>query len=97
MTDAAVLSKKTRGVIMVAASGRAKKQEVTGAIRSLDTAGGNLLGVVMTMLPTKGPDSYGYGYGAYTYGTTHVHEQDPITAPTVQVKGSTARRAARAK
>lgn len=95
VTDAAVLSKKTRGVIMVAASGKAKKQEVTGAIRSLDTAGGTLLGFVMTMLPTKGPDSY--GYGAYTYGSTHVHEQDPVTGPTVQVKVNRLRRAARAK
>ncbi len=28
-----------------------------------------MLGVVVTMLPTKGPDSY--GYGSYTYGSTH--------------------------
>lgn len=32
----------------------------------------NLLGVVVTMLPTKGPDSY--GYGAYTYGATHTED-----------------------
>jgi polysaccharide biosynthesis transport protein len=76
VTDAAVLSKKTRGVIMVAASGRTKKQELQGAFRTLDTAGGTLLGVVVTMLPTKGPDSY--GYGAYTYGSTHVVDQAPV-------------------
>jgi capsular exopolysaccharide synthesis family protein len=69
VTDAAVLSKKTRGVIMVAASGKTNKHDLTGAIRSLETAGGQLLGLVMTMLPTRGPDSY--GYGAYTYGSTH--------------------------
>lgn len=76
VTDAAVLSKKTRGVIMVAASGKTKKQELQGAFRTLDTAGGALLGVVVTMLPTRGPDSY--GYGAYTYGSTHVVEQAPV-------------------
>uniref|UniRef100_UPI00292ED2A2 CpsD/CapB family tyrosine-protein kinase n=1 Tax=Clavibacter michiganensis TaxID=28447 RepID=UPI00292ED2A2 len=66
VTDAAVLSKVTRGAIMVAASGKAKKQEFEGALRTLQTAGGRLVGVIMTMLPTRGPDSY--GYGAYSYG-----------------------------
>lgn len=76
VTDAAVLSKKTRGVIMVAASGRTKKQELAGAFRTLETAGGALLGVVVTMLPTRGPDSY--GYGSYTYGSTHPVDQAPV-------------------
>ncbi|MBT2484990.1 MULTISPECIES: polysaccharide biosynthesis tyrosine autokinase [unclassified Microbacterium] len=69
VTDAAVIGAKTRGVIVAAASGKTKKQELAGALRTLETAGVNLLGVVVTMLPTKGPDSY--GYGAYTYGSTH--------------------------
>jgi succinoglycan biosynthesis transport protein ExoP len=69
VTDAAVVGSKTRGVIVAAASGKTKKQELAGALRTLETAGVNLLGVVVTMLPTKGPDSY--GYGAYTYGATH--------------------------
>lgn len=66
VTDAAVLSKFTRGALMVAASGKVKKQEFEGALRTLQTAGGKLVGVIMTMLPTRGPDSY--GYGAYAYG-----------------------------
>lgn len=72
VTDAAVLSKKTRGVILTAASGRTKKQDLTGAMRTLDAAGGTLLGIVVTMLPTRGPDSY--SYGTYTYGATHTAE-----------------------
>ncbi|MGB4779388.1 polysaccharide biosynthesis tyrosine autokinase [Microbacterium sp.] len=72
VTDAAVLAKKTRGVLMIAAAGRAKKQDLSGAIRTLQTAGGTVLGVVATMLPTRGPDSY--AYGAYTYGATHATE-----------------------
>lgn len=84
VTDAAVLSKKTRGVIMVAASGRTKKQELEGAFRTLDTAGGALLGVVVTMLPTRGPDSY--GYGAYTYGSTHAVEQAPVALGRAEVR-----------
>ena len=38
-------------------------------MRALDAIGSRLLGVVVTMLPTKGPDSY--GYGTYTYGVSH--------------------------
>ncbi len=80
VTDAAVLSKKTRGVILAAASGKTKKHDLEGAIRTLGTAGGTLLGVVVTMLPTKGPDSY--GYGAYTYGTTHTGSVTVSKSPT---------------
>lgn len=69
VTDAAVVGSKTRGVILAAASGKTKKQELSGALRALENAGVPMLGAVVTMLPTKGPDSY--GYGAYTYGSTH--------------------------
>ena len=84
VTDAAVLGKKTRGVILVAASGKTKKQELTGAVRSLATAGVELLGTVVTMLPTKGPDSY--GYGAYTYGAKHIAEQAAPELSAAQAK-----------
>lgn len=87
VTDAAVIGRKTRGVILVAASGKTKKQELAGAVRSLETAGVDLLGTVVTMLPTKGPDSY--GYGSYTYGTTHEMEQappDPVLEKARQVR-----------
>lgn len=68
--------RRTAGIILAAASGKAKKQELAGAIRTLDTAGVKLLGMVVTLLPTKGPDSY--GYGAYTYGSTHELEQAEV-------------------
>lgn len=72
VTDAAVLNKHTNGTLLIAASGSTRKQELQGAVRSLAAAGGKLLGVIVTMLPTKGPDSYSYGaYGAYGgYGET---------------------------
>ncbi|MFU8945394.1 polysaccharide biosynthesis tyrosine autokinase [Mycetocola zhadangensis] len=66
VTDAAVISKITGGAIMVAASGRTKKTELTAAVRTLESIGSNLAGIVVTMLPTKGPDSY--AYGQYSYG-----------------------------
>ena len=68
VTDAAVVSKLAGGAILVAASGATKKQELAGAVRALESIGSRLLGIVVTMLPTKGPDSY--GYGNYTFGVT---------------------------
>jgi len=68
VTDAAILSKLTSGAIVVAAAGRTKRTELASALRNLDHIGSKVLGLVLTMLPTKGPDAYGYGnYGAY-YG-----------------------------
>lgn len=69
VTDAAVVSKFTSGALMVAASGSTKKPQLEGAVKALDAIGSRLLGVVVTMLPTKGPDSY--GYGSYAYSATH--------------------------
>lgn len=69
VTDAAVISKLTNGALLVAASGSTRKHALEMAIRTLDTAGGVLRGVIINMLPTKGPDSYGYGtYGYGRYG-----------------------------
>lgn len=74
VTDAAILSKLTGGAMVVAAAGRTSKNELQSALRTLDHIGGRVLGVILTMLPTKGPDAYGYGnYGAY-YGM----EQDKV-------------------
>ncbi len=80
VTDAAVLSKYTDGVMLVAASGSTRRQDLGSAVRALETAGGHLRGVIVTMLPTKGPDSYGYGaygYGGYGHNTTQAIAVDP--------------------
>lgn len=74
VTDAAVVSKFTSGALLVAASGTTKKPALQGAVQALDGIGSSLLGVIVTMLPTKGPDSY--GYGSYVYSATHsVHDK----------------------
>jgi len=44
---------------------------VHGAVSALENVGSKVSGIVLTMLPTKGPDAYGYGrYGyGYEYGS----------------------------
>ena len=70
VTDAAILSRFVGGVILVVAAGRANRHHVEGAISALENVGSKVSGIVLTMLPTKGPDAYGYGrYGyGYEYG-----------------------------
>ncbi|GAA1059359.1 polysaccharide biosynthesis tyrosine autokinase [Agromyces bracchium] len=77
VTDAAVVSKLAGGAILIAASGSTRKPQLGAAVRTLEAIGSRLLGVVVTMLPTKGPDSY--GYGEYTYAMTHEIEAAPYS------------------
>ncbi|WP_291048131.1 polysaccharide biosynthesis tyrosine autokinase [Herbiconiux sp.] len=65
VTDAAVLSSLTAGAIVVAAAGKVKKTELSSAIRNLNQTNSKVIGIVMTMLPTKGVDSYGGEYSYY--------------------------------
>ncbi|WP_382307722.1 polysaccharide biosynthesis tyrosine autokinase [Herbiconiux sp. UC225_62] len=70
VTDAAILAKSAGGTLVIVGSGRVHKGQLRGAISALQNVGARVSGVVLTMLPTRGPDSYGYGrYGyGYTYG-----------------------------
>lgn len=83
VTDAAVISRFTSGVLMVAASGTTKKPQLTAAVEKLQAIGSRLFGVIVTMLPSKGPDSY--GYGAYSYSA-------PEEAATTRSTGRRSRR-----
>lgn len=71
VTDAAILSKSTSGAILGVATGRTTRHQLSGAVDALQTVGAKVAGVVMTMVPTRGPDSYysqyGGGYGGYGY------------------------------
>jgi len=69
VTDAAVVSRLTTGAILVAASGSTRKPQLTAAVKTIESADAKLLGVIITKLPTKGPDAT--AYGQYTYGVMH--------------------------
>lgn len=77
VTDAAVLSRMTSGTLLVVGAGRVKENEVHAALEALHTVGTTPLGVVLTMLPTRGPDATPYGgAGAYAKKEDKV-ELDP--------------------
>ncbi|AJK69399.1 polysaccharide biosynthesis tyrosine autokinase [Corynebacterium marinum] len=66
VTDATVLGKMTAGLLVVVAADATTKQELEDALGSLETTGTDVLGLVATMVPSKGSDSY--SYGGYGYG-----------------------------
>ena len=70
VTDAAILSTHADGAMLVTRHGHTKSDQVQQAVTNLEQVGGRLLGTVLTMTPTKGPDAYRYGYGyGYGYGS----------------------------
>ncbi|WP_062465151.1 polysaccharide biosynthesis tyrosine autokinase [Demequina soli] len=67
VTDAAVLARLVGGTVLIVAAGTTTQHQVDSAIGALETVGAPLSGLVLTMLPTKGPDAYGYGRYGYNY------------------------------
>ena len=81
VTDAAILAKNVGGAIIVVAAGRTHKNQLKSAISVLDNVGAPISGLVLTMLPTKGPDAYGYGQYGYGYGYGADLEAEQNTTP----------------
>ncbi|MET0887058.1 MAG: polysaccharide biosynthesis tyrosine autokinase, partial [Mycetocola sp.] len=75
VTDAAILAKGVGGAIVVVAAGRTHKNQLRGAVSALENVDAHVAGVVLTMLPTKGPDAYGYGRYGYGYGSVYGLEE----------------------
>ena len=77
VTDAAILAKNVGGAIIIVAAGRTHKNQLKGAVAALDNVGAPISGLVLTMLPTKGPDAYGYGHYGYGYGYGYGDDLEP--------------------
>lgn len=72
VTDAAILATHASGAIVTVSAGRTTRHQLATALSNLAAVDGKVAGVVLTMVPTKGVDSYGYGYG---YGYDDYREQ----------------------
>ena len=72
VTDAAVVSAKVDGTILVIASGAVSPSIAVEAKTRLEQAGAHLLGVVLNKVDVGANSHYGYGYGYYYYyGNEH--------------------------
>lgn len=67
VTDGAILAKATSGALVIVSAGRTNRHQLSGAVDALQTVGAKVAGMVLSMVPTRGPDSYAYAYG-YGYG-----------------------------
>ncbi|MBD8218533.1 polysaccharide biosynthesis tyrosine autokinase [Microbacterium sp. CFBP 13617] len=76
VTDAAILARVTSGALMVVAAGRTTRHQLTLSTEALGTVGAKLAGFVMSMVPTRGPDSY---YSAYGYGYEYGYRDTAVT------------------
>lgn len=74
VTDAAVLSRRTGGTIVVVGSGVVRIDQVKKTLEILNNVGAQVLGLVMNRLPAKGPDAYSYSYYGEGYQTDPVHD-----------------------
>jgi capsular exopolysaccharide synthesis family protein len=97
VTDAAVLSRLTSGVLLVTAAGKSLRGQFKSAVTTLDQVGTRVLGVIVTMLPATSRDAYGYGgYSGGAYGTAPDTKQLPIVAASRRSGNRAARKARRA-
>lgn len=69
VTDAAVLARQVGGVVLVIGSSQVKIPDVQKALGNLEMVDADLLGVVINLLPPKGPDAYSYAYYSYDAAT----------------------------
>ncbi|MER7796450.1 polysaccharide biosynthesis tyrosine autokinase [Microbacterium sp. NPDC096154] len=79
VTDAAVLAKRTGGAIVAVAAGATHRNQLATALDALETVDARVAGLVLTMVPTRGPDAYDYGY-QYGYGYGYSLEEAPVSA-----------------
>lgn len=91
VTDASVLAQRAGGVVLIVGSGKVRKQDVEKSLTSLNLVDANMLGVVMNLVPAKGPDAYTYSYYSYE---SKPESQEMKTAKTVNGShGNSPRRA----
>lgn len=60
VTDGAILSKLCYGALVVCATGKTKTTQLSQALQRLTNIDSRVIGVVLNMLPARGPDNYGY-------------------------------------
>mgnify|MGYP000424454523 CR=1 FL=1 len=82
VTDAAVLTAHASGAMLVVRSGSTTREQARRAVEILRAVDAHVFGVVLNMVPTKGPGAYKYGYYGYGYASSRPTEPLAPTTPT---------------
>jgi capsular exopolysaccharide synthesis family protein len=62
VTDAAVIARECDGAMVIVRHGKTTREQLARSLDALNSIGARVLGSVFNMVPTSGPNSYGYGY-----------------------------------
>lgn len=62
VTDSAILASEADGAIIIVRAGSTKREQLTHAVKTLKDVDANLLGAVLSMIPTGRGTAYGYSY-----------------------------------
>lgn len=91
VTDASVLTAHADGALVVARHGHTKREELTRALGNLHQVGAPVLGVILTMAPSKGKRDYDYRHYYETDKTMpRIDQSGNITPATVGTSPSAA-------
>ena len=83
VTDAAVVSTNSDGVLLIVHAGKTRKPEFLGARAAIETVGSRILGIVLNKIPEDQKSyNYGYRYGySKAYGKTYSSKDNSVYAP----------------
>ena len=83
VTDAAIVSTVSDGVMLIVHAGKTRKPEFLGSRAAIESVGARILGVVLNKIPEDRKSyNYGYRYGySKSYGKTSASEQGTVYAP----------------
>jgi capsular exopolysaccharide synthesis family protein len=84
VTDAAILARMSDGAVLVVRHGRTGTDQLDTATGNLAKVDARLLGTVLNMAPSKGPEALTYGYG-YGYGVEGGRRRSRAPGETVGV------------
>lgn len=74
LADSPLLSTICRGTLMVAEAGKTRTRAAVDALGRMRSAGGNVIGCILTRY--RNDATYGYGYDAYTYKTIENRDRE---------------------
>ena len=83
VTDAAIISTISDGVLLVVHAGKTRKAELMGSRAAVESIGSKILGVVLNKIPAeKRSSQYGYRYGySYGYGKSSSSRNENVYPP----------------
>jgi capsular exopolysaccharide synthesis family protein len=81
VTDAAVLAAQASGAVVIVRHGKTHGEQLRRSVEALESVNAKLLGCILNMTPTRGPDAYHYGYSYQTSDRPRHRSTPNVSAP----------------